>query len=132
MQVRFSSNARRVFTTSWSRSTRVWDSDTGRPVTEWLNANGPWGNVFFDPDSGRIIMGATNGIARVWEVPDAPMPVPEWLPKFAEAIAGIRLGERGNVELVPRRELEQMARRLPPEGAGDFYERLAGGFWPIR
>jgi hypothetical protein len=38
------------------------------------------------------------------------------------------LDERGNVELVPRTELEHLTQRLPPEGAGDCYERLAWWF----
>jgi hypothetical protein len=64
----------------------------------------------------------------VWDVPEAPTPVPAWFPAFAEAVAGLRLSERGNVELVPRHEIETIAARLTAENSGGFYERLGRWF----
>ena len=64
----------------------------------------------------------------MWDVPEAPTPVPAWFPAFAEAVAGLRLTERGNVELVPRHEIETIAERLAAGNAGEFYERLGRWF----
>jgi WD40 repeat protein len=127
MEVYFSSNAQCVFTAAWRGTGRMWDSGTGRPVSERLTVKDPWG-VCFDPASGRFIVGATNGIAAVWNVPEVPVPVPEWFPKFAEALAGIRLGEHGNVELVSRQMLKDFAKQIPASATSSEYERLARWF----
>ncbi|MEK7717365.1 MAG: hypothetical protein AAB322_06405, partial [Pseudomonadota bacterium] len=67
-----------------------------------------------------------NGTVRVWDTPPAPTPVPPWFLALAEAVAGTRLSTHGNTELVPRRELEDVAQRLFARGSeGDFYERLS-------
>jgi hypothetical protein len=42
-----------------------------------------------------------------------PTPVPAWFPEFAEAVAGIKLGERGNVELVPGANLRKATPEWP-------------------
>jgi WD40 repeat protein len=126
-QVGFSADARRLFTSSWNGSARLWDSDTGRPVTEWLDVKGPCG-VTFEPVNRRIILGATNGIGRVWHIAEAPVPVPGWFITFAETVAGIRLGDRGQVELVPEREFEPVVHAVPAKEKSDFYGRLAQWF----
>jgi hypothetical protein len=54
--------------------------------------------------------------------------VPAWFPAFAEAVAGLRLSDRGNVELVPRHEIEPIAEGLSKGNAPDFYQRLARWF----
>jgi eukaryotic-like serine/threonine-protein kinase len=126
-RVRFSSDARRVFTTSWTSPARLWDSETGRPVTEWLTTKEPWGATF-DPGSGRVIMGATNGIARVWNMPEVPVPVPEWFVDLAEALAGIRLAERGAMELAPRQKLKDLVTQIASNASTNEYERLARWF----
>ena len=59
---------------------------------------GSWGVTTFDLVGGRVIMGATNGTAHAWNLPEAPVPVPEWFLRFAEELAGIRLGELGSVD----------------------------------
>ena len=122
--VRFSADARRIFTAAESGSARGWDSDTGRPLTEWLSREDPWG-AFLDPTGGRVLKGGTNGILKVWNLPEAPLPVPEWFPGFAEALAGIRLGAAGNVELVTGDELTKLSREISARESKDFYERLA-------
>jgi hypothetical protein len=67
-------------------------------------------------------------MVRVWDVPPVPAPVPAWFVEFAEVAAGIRLSERGNVELVPREELEKLSQTLVAKEQGEFYERLARWF----
>jgi hypothetical protein len=61
-------------------------------------------------------------------VPEASTPVPAWFAAFAETVAGLRLSERGNVELVPRHELESARDQLATANASDFYARLAQWF----
>jgi eukaryotic-like serine/threonine-protein kinase len=126
-ELAYSPDGRRVLTGCRNEGVvRLWDAETGRPLTEWLNIGSRLSSVCFDT-TGEHIAAAGRG-ARVWNLPFAPTPVPEWFPAFAQAVAGIRLDERGNAELVPRTELDQMAGRLPRKGSGDFYERLARWF----
>jgi hypothetical protein len=54
--------------------------------------------------------------------------VPTWFPGFVEAVGGIRLSQRGNVELVSRYELEEITEKLAADGADNFYTRLARWF----
>jgi hypothetical protein len=61
-------------------------------------------------------------------VPEAPTPVPAWFPGFAEAIGGIRLSQRGNVELVSRYELKEITEKLTRGGTDAFYTGLASWF----
>ena len=124
-QVCFSPEGRRILTSSWAGRSRLWDADTGRPLTEWLDFGGAGG---FDSTGWRIVSGAHSGVVRVRDVPPAPTPVPPWFLALAEAVSRTRLSARGNVELVSRRELEDVAQRLVRVNEGDFYERLGQWF----
>ena len=126
-RVYFTSDGQRLVTVSNSGLVRAWDSTTGRPLTEWLNAGTYWG-ACFDPVAERIAVGTMEGIIRIWEIPRTPTPVPAWFLDLAEAAAGIRLSERGNVELVPGQELHKIAEQLAAKDTGEFYERLAKWF----
>ena len=66
--------------------------------------------------------------ARAWDFPPPPTPVPGWFTEFSEAVAGLRLSERGNVELVARQEIQTISDTLTHENTTDFYERLARWF----
>ncbi len=127
-QVCFSPDGQRILTSCWAATSRLWDADTGRPLTEWLDAGGPGFSVCFDSTGRRMVSGTGGGIVRVWDVPPVPTPVPPWFLALTEAVAGIRLSVRGNVELVSRRELEVVAQRLAGVNEGDFYERLGQWF----
>ena len=121
----FSPDGRRIVTVGWRGSARMWDVETGRPLTEWFD-NGRLHTPAFDPSGERVALAGVG--ARVWTMPPAPVPVPEWFAAFAENVAGLRLDARGSAELVLWPALDQTAQRLPPEGAGEFYERLARWF----
>jgi hypothetical protein len=127
-QVCFSPDGRRVLSGCWSGAARLWDSNTGRPLTEWLETGGYVSSLCFDPSGLRIATGSHEGRVRLWETPPLPVPVPEWFPKFAEAVAGIRLGTRGHVEIVPRAEISEIASQLASKNDDDFYARFARWF----
>jgi WD40 repeat protein len=126
-RVFFSSDGQRLATIGRSGLARIWDSATGRPLTEWLNAGSYW-EACFDPTSERIALGTTDGIVHLWKIPRAPTPAPARFLALAEGVAGIRLSERGNVELVPWTELNKIAAELATKEPNDFYERLARRF----
>jgi hypothetical protein len=60
------------------------------------------------------------------------MPVPEWFLKFAEAVAGIRLGTFGNAELVSSHELGQLSTEfLASPGKANFYQDIVSRFFRL-
>jgi WD40 repeat protein/serine/threonine protein kinase len=126
-RVFFTSDGQRLVTTCRSGLARIWDSTTGRPLTEWLNAGTYW-DACFDPVAERIAVGTMEGIIRIWEIPRAPTPVPARFLDLAEAVAGIRLSERGNVEFVSREQIKKFAHELAAKDAVDSYEQLAKWF----
>jgi WD40 repeat protein len=124
-EVRYSPDGRQLVTGSWN-GLRLWDADTGRPLTEWLETGNWVRSACFDPAGRRIATGAKG--SRVWEIPPAPVPVPAWFPAFVEAVAGIRLGPRGNSELVYRGDLDGIVQQEVPKDPNDYYVRLAAWF----
>jgi WD40 repeat protein len=117
---------RHLLTASRSGTARLWDTETGQPMTEWLGVpEGGQAAVNFDPLGRRIVSGSHR--VRVWELAAAPGAVPAWFPPFAEAVAGLRLSNRGHIELVPRGELAIQADHMR-EGPGSYYERFARWF----
>ena len=93
-----------------------------------MAAGGPGYSVGFDSTGRRMVAGEANGIVRVWEVSPAPLPVPTWFLGFSEALAGIRVSSRGNVELVPRQELQRLTELILSENKDGYYERVARWF----
>jgi len=94
-----------------------------------MAAGGLGFSVCFDSTGLRMVAGEANGLVRVREVPPVPTPVPPWFLAFAEALAGTRISDRGNVELVARQDLEIVAQRLAGVNDGGFYERVAQWFF---
>jgi hypothetical protein len=60
---------------------RLWDAQTGQPLTELLISS--------------------DNAARVWDVGFVPAKLPDWLLPLAEAISGRRLNEKGLLEETP-------------------------------
>ena len=124
----FSADTKRVMTACIAGDLRLWDSDTGQPLTESLITGGriPGGDACFDSSGERIVAGGD--LVRIWEVPPVPTPVPTWLPPFAEAIAGVRLSPRGNLEIVSGAEYERTVQELKQKEGDQFYERICRWF----
>ena len=62
---------------------------------------------------------------RVWEEPPLPLPVPDWLPELAEAIAGKRFNT-DNAELeVPAAALPALQARLSALSPTNAWNRWA-------
>ncbi len=125
----FARDGEMAMTGCWNGALRAWDAKTGQPLTESLEAGG-WTPRFvaFDPTGRRMAMGGTDSIVRLWPIPAVPIPVPEWFLIFTESVAGIRLGDRGQVELVPEAEFETTVRDLRSKNENGFYGHLARWF----
>jgi WD40 repeat protein/serine/threonine protein kinase len=107
---RFSPDGNRVVTASFIDGiARVWDALTGQPLTEPIE-HGAY-SAQFSPD-GQRITASDGSAARVWDVPAVPLPVPEWFPKLAEAVAGKRINDKGLPETVAPVEFLALKRQL--------------------
>jgi hypothetical protein len=67
--------------------------------------------------------------ARIWEVPTVPVPVPDWLPKLAEVIAGKRFNDHGVSEPAPVAELAELKRQIAENSVAGVWTRWANWFF---
>jgi WD40 repeat protein len=113
----------------WNGTVRVWYSKTGQPLTEPLETEGLiWRSVAFDPTGQCIATRGIDSALRVWPIPSSPTPVPEWFLTLTETVAGIRLGARGQTELIPALEFDAAVQELKSRSKDDYYVRLARWF----
>jgi WD40 repeat protein len=111
--VQFSPDGLRLATSTADRRMRVWDVATGVPLTDWLETDGPVQGVSFSAEGGFVI--ASTG--QAWAVERAQGRAPEWLPALAEAIAMLRINQRGIRESLAPAEAAELCRRVVAEVA---------------
>jgi WD40 repeat protein/serine/threonine protein kinase len=63
----FSPDGSRVATAGTGKSARVWNLETGRPLTPPLRHGGPVNRVAFRADGGRLVTASDDQTARVWD-----------------------------------------------------------------
>jgi tetratricopeptide (TPR) repeat protein len=63
----FSPNGKLVVTASWDHKARVWDADSGQPVSTWLAHAKAVHCAEFSPDSRLVATASEDGTARVWD-----------------------------------------------------------------
>jgi eukaryotic-like serine/threonine-protein kinase len=127
--VSFTRDGESALTACWNGTLRAWNTRNGQPISESFDP-GEWSwRVFaLDPVGRRMAVGGKDSIVRLWHVPESPTPVPEWFLTFAETVAGIRLGDRGQLEFIPEIQYEAAIHGAKSTGKNDFYGRLAQWF----
>jgi len=67
----FSPDGKRIVTSSYDATVRIWDAATGWPIAEPLrgHANAVWSAVF-SADGKSIISASEDKTARIWDVPE--------------------------------------------------------------
>jgi hypothetical protein len=73
-----------------------------------------------------------DGTARVWDVPLAPLPTPEWLLELAEAVGGERINQPGVSGSDPLEDLMRLRRQVAGLPAAEYYSRWAQWFFADR
>ena len=59
-------------TASWDSTARVWDAQTGQPLTEPLKHAGRVYSAQFSPDGKRVVTASEDNTARVWDAQTRP------------------------------------------------------------
>jgi tetratricopeptide (TPR) repeat protein len=152
----FSPDGRRVATVTGTAygsrgEVRVWDAETGRPVTPILRTHGSAQFVAFRPDS-RVLVAAGSGTIRAWEVetgmpvsPPLSAPVPDAGPYWSAARDPVglpRFTPDGGRLLVPTEDGPSVIDLVPETRTAAHLEPLAnilaghevdaaGGFQPL-
>jgi hypothetical protein len=121
----WSPDGARIATYARDGVVRLWDARTGQPLTEPLRHWPEVRAVFFTGDGRRLIVMHSDRIT-FWEVPPSPTAAPAWLPALAEAVAGRRIDEQGELAAAPDADFWFVRERLAGRNAPtDHYERWA-------
>ena len=63
----FSPKGTRVVTASMDKTARVWDADTGKPISPPLQHQKAVWSAAFSPDGTRVVTASEDKTARVWD-----------------------------------------------------------------
>jgi hypothetical protein len=64
--VQFSPDGRRVVTSSWDKTARLWDAATGKPLGEPMRHAGSVYSAQFSPDGQKVVTASADQTARLW------------------------------------------------------------------
>lgn len=140
LHAEFCGDGKRFLTLTASGILRVWDTESGLPLTEPLRDvpapvlgwTPPNSATLFSPDSQRVLAIASDFSARVVGIPIAPEPAPLWLAELTEAIAGQRLTAARQTEQITWEDYLELRNRLASLPGQDFYSRWGRWFFADR
>jgi hypothetical protein len=110
---------------------RVFDVETGLPITEVLKHNYDVRSATFSPDGHWLVTTVGDAwSAFIWDVPDYPLPVPAWVPELTEALAGQQVDAIGRPHFVSCERVLELKEKLQQAGPRqDAYTRWATWFF---
>jgi WD40 repeat protein len=126
----FSPEGLRIVTDSVGREeARLWDAKTGQPLSEVFRYEVQILSASFNGDGTRVVTVSNDGLTEIWDVAvDLETPLPEWVPRLAEALGGQRLGEEGLV-VRPEKDIFALRQELLALEGDDFWSRLGRWFF---
>jgi WD40 repeat protein len=97
--IQFSSDETLLFVSErGNNSFRIWDVETGLPLTRYFRCEKPVvGGAFYDDDS-KVAVLLSDGSVQTWSLWPKNTNPPDWLPSLAEAVAGLSLNFNGVLE----------------------------------
>ncbi len=132
---RMSSDGRRSLAADDYGALRLWDINTGLPLTDELKHPAEPTSAKFSPEERWALTTAKwCSTAFLWDIPLYPLPVQVWVPELAEALAGQRLDALGRAEFVSAQNVLEIQKELERNPGADAYARWARWFfaqdWP--
>ncbi|PTY01799.1 hypothetical protein DB346_11480 [Verrucomicrobia bacterium LW23] len=126
----WSADSQRVATCSWDGQARVWDAQTGTPLSDPLPHEGFVWSVAFSPDGSGLLTSSTYG-SRVWDLPvPGDTPAPEWFSDFVEALGGARMADTGlPIAFDQQGSFQKVRRQVMEQPAVDPFSRVAKQFF---
>ena len=119
----FSPDGKRVVTASYDKTARIWDAQTGQPLSEPFKHNEGIFGALFCRDGKRIITASSaDGIVAVWDMIPVGQSCPEWVLHLAEVTAGQHLSAIGVFTPLgedPADRLQHINEQLSREPADD-------------
>jgi eukaryotic-like serine/threonine-protein kinase len=131
--VQFMPRGHQILTSIFGQTARLWDCDTGLPLSEPLiHPNELLLNARFLPNGRWIVLKTQGSNVYVWDTPPWVVAPPAWLPELAEALAGTRFNSTGLVEPVPKAELFRLRQSMNSLNGTDDCSKWARWFWADR
>ena len=118
----FSPDGQLIATASDDGSTRIWDTATGKPLSEPLMHDGQVNAAQFSPDGKRVVTSSADRTARVWDFAPQPSKTHVWLPELVEVICRGTLTESGSfkgAEKTPADMVNQIRQELSTDPVQD-------------
>jgi tetratricopeptide (TPR) repeat protein len=116
----FSPDGRRVVTASGDRTARVWDAETGQPLSAPLRHEGGVSHASFSPDGRRVLTACDDNLTRVWLAPMSDdRASDDWI-QLAEMLDGARIDQGGNLVPITPQEFRDAWRTLREKYPDNF------------
>jgi WD40 repeat protein len=116
LSAEFSPDDAWVVTVCADKTVRVWDAETGQPLTPPLSTSSNVRRAWFSPDGKRILTATVGGMVCSWNLLSESRSTEDWR-LLSRILSGHRIDENtGLVSMEPqefRREWETFAKRWP-------------------
>ncbi len=125
LEAHFDRTSRRVIVIGGDNVARVWDVATRRPLTEPFEHSREILGGSMSPIGGQLVTHSADDVARIWQIPEPPLPMPQWFSAFLGCITGFAVDSEGNRQVLDEDSLIAIRRDVTVLSGSGYYEALA-------